>query len=290
VAFAIAMATVVSASAQDRHEKASQASPGGEALNSQLVTTGLYLISGGGANSLLRLSTTGLILVDGKLPGYHRPLMSQVRRINKMTDLPVKFLIVTGHTESHTGNNALFLAKGVQIIAQENAARRLQGPSSGGGTATTGTIVTYDREYNLLQGGIEVQLRHFGRARTDGDTVVYFPNQKVVAVGDLFTRGMPEPDFSAGGSLVNWSQVLSRILELDFDVVVPSTGSKATREDLEAFKKRIDALASYASALVKKGVTKDRLMAELNAGNPGWDVSLTGEALDRFYAELSEAK
>jgi glyoxylase-like metal-dependent hydrolase (beta-lactamase superfamily II) len=215
--------------------------------------------------------------------------MSQVRRINKIADLPVKFLIVTDHQASHAGNNAQFLAAGIQIIAQENAARRFSGASSGGGT-TTGTIVTYDREYNLREGGIEVQLRHFGRARTDGDTVVYFPHQKVVAVGDLFTRGMPEPDFAAGGSLTNWGQVLSRVLELDFDVVVPSTGPMVTRADLDAFKKRIDALSSSATPLVRKGVAKDQLMAQLKAGDPGWDVSLTGDALDRFYAELSEAK
>src|SRR5262245_57227536 len=199
----MAMATVVSASAQDRHEKASPASPGGESFNLQLVRTGLYLISGGGANSLLRFSASGLILVDGKLPGFHRPLMSQVRRISKLSDLPVKVLIVTDHHENHTGNNAQFLAAGVTVVAQENAGRRLRGAASGAGTAAAPTLVTYDREYNLRQGGIEVQLRHFGRARTDGDTVVYFPNLKVVAVGDLFNGGMPEPDFSAGGSLVN---------------------------------------------------------------------------------------
>jgi hypothetical protein len=38
---------------------------------------------------------------------------------------------------------------------------------------------------------------HFGNAYTDGDTVVYFPNLKVVSVGDLFTpntgfRGSPD--------------------------------------------------------------------------------------------------
>jgi cyclase len=286
---ALAMAAAISASAQERHEKASPAGPGGEALTSQLVTTGLYMISGGGANSLLRFSAAGLILVDGKLPGFYRPLMSQVRRISKISDLPVKVLIVTDHHQNHTGNNAQFLAKGIQIIAQENAARRLRDPSSGGGTATTGTIVTYDREYNLHYGGIEVQLRHFGRARTDGDTVVYFPAQKVIAVGDLFTRGTPQPDFSAGGSLVNWGQVLSRVLELDFDVVVPGTGPLATRADLEAFKTKVDALTSRAIALVRKGVAKDRLMLELETGDLGWRLNFAGEQLDRLYDELSHA-
>ena len=133
----------------------------------------------------------------------------------------VKVLIVTNHHENHTGNDAQFVAAGIRTIAQENAARRFRAPATEGEKASTPTIEVYDREYTLRQGGVEVQLRSFGRARTDGDTVVYFPDLKVVVVGDLFNGGMPEPDFSAGGSLVDWGPVLARVLELDFDVVVP---------------------------------------------------------------------
>src|SRR5262249_11819633 len=133
-------------------------------------------------------------------------------------------------------------------------------------------------------------LKHFGSAHTGGDTVVYFPNLKVVAVGDLFTPGAPEPDFGGGGSLVNWGSALSQILELDFEVVVPSSGPMVTRADLEAFKTRIDTLASRAVALVRSGVRKDQLMAELKTDDLGWRLRFTGESLDRFYAELSHAQ
>jgi glyoxylase-like metal-dependent hydrolase (beta-lactamase superfamily II) len=284
----LAMAIALAASAQDHQEKPS-VSPGGEKLTSHLVKTGLYLIAGGGGNSLLRFSANGSILVDGKLPGNYRALMSQVRRISKMSDLPVRVLIVTDHHDNHTGNNAQFLAAGIPIIAQENAKRNFSSDKADGATAAAPTV-TYDRDYALRLGGVEVLLKHFGRAHTNGDTVVYFPNLKVVAVGHLFTPGTPEPDFSRGGSLVNWGPVLARILELDFDVVVPSTGPMVTRTDLEAFRARIDALASRAIAVVGKGVPKEQLMAELKTDDLGWRLSFTGEQLDRFYTELSEAK
>jgi cyclase len=103
---------------------------------------------------------------------------------------------------------------------------------------------------------------HFGNAYSSADTVVYFPNLKVVAVGSLFAS-MPSPDFSAGGSLVNWGPVLAQILKLDFDVVVPGTGPAVTRADLEAFKTKIDTLVSRASELVRNVVPKDQLMAQL---------------------------
>src|SRR5262249_50379265 len=121
----LAVAIPLAASAQDPQNKPSSTSPGGEQLTSHLVKTGLYLIAGGGTNSLLRFSPNGLILIDGKLSGNYRALMSQVRRISKISDLPVRVLIVTDHHEDHTGNNAKFLAAGVQIIAQENVRHNL---------------------------------------------------------------------------------------------------------------------------------------------------------------------
>ncbi len=263
--------------------------PGDVMLTSQLVKTGLYLISGGGGNTLMRYSANGLILVDGKLPDNYRALMSQVRRISKITDLPVRVLIVTDHHEDHTGNNAKFLEAGVQIIAQENVKQNLTADNPSGGKVPLPTF-TYANDFTLRLGGVEVQLKHFGNAHTSGDTVVYFPNLKVVAVGDLFTPNTPDPDFSEGGSLVDWGPVLAQILKLDFDVVVPSTGPMATRAELEAFKTKIDTLVSRATGLVKKGVPKDQLMAQLKTDDLGWRFSLTGGQLDRFYAELSQTK
>src|SRR5262245_15054361 len=107
---AMAVAIAAPASALEGDGKSSEASPGGEALTSQPVTTGLYLIAGGGANSLLRLSASGMVLVDGKLPGFHRPLMAQVRRISRIADQSIKVLVVTDHHDNHTGSNAQFLA------------------------------------------------------------------------------------------------------------------------------------------------------------------------------------
>ena len=150
--------------------------------------------------------------------------------------------------------------------------------------------LAFDRDYTLQMGGIEVKLMHFGNAHTDGDTVVYFTNLKVVAVGDLYTPGTPDPDYSAGGSIVGWGPVLAQILKLDFDVVVPSSGPMVTRADLEAFKTRMDLVVSRASALVAKGVAKDQLMAQLKTDDLGWQFNFTGDQLDRFYAELSAGK
>ena len=284
--FLLAIATGISAFAQYTHQQEQpDKSAAGKTLNAQAVKTGLYLFSSDGSNSLLRLTGRGLILVDGQPAAYYDNLRARIRKIS---DQPVLALILTDHDESHIGTNAKFLEAGARIVAQENLKPGLSVdyPHTEKGALP---LITYDHDYQIKLGGVEVQLFHFGNAHTNSDTVVYFPNLKVVAVGDLFAA-TPNPDFSAGGSLVGWSSVLAQVLKLDFDTVVPGTGPPVTRADLEAFKAKIDMLVSRASSLVKKGVPKDQLMAQLKTDDLGWQLSFTGNQLDLFYSELSPAK
>ncbi|HKD05046.1 MAG TPA: hypothetical protein VKB79_04000 [Bryobacteraceae bacterium] len=252
---------------------------GAGGLNADLVKTGLYVIYGGGCNTLLRLSGNGLIIVDSKLPGNYETLTRQIRRISEQ---PIRILVPTGPGEQHTGNDAEFAKAGTAILAHEN----LVSVSNGKAALPT---KTYDRELPIRLGGIEVELMHFGNARTNADTVVYFPNLKVVAVGDLLSTAL-DPDFSAGGSLIGWSAVLGQVLKLDFDVVVPSTGSIATRADLEAFKTKLDTLISRARDLVRKGTSTDRLLSEVKTDDLSWRLNLTKAQVEGFYGELSKAR
>lgn len=282
IAVLVLIAGTIAASCQDRNLQQPPVKGTAGALSIQPIKTGLYSISGGGCNSVLRLSANGSILVDGKLPGNYESLVSQVRRIS---ELPIRALVLTDREDAHIGNNAQFLQAGVRIVAQENTKSSLPVYTLSDGKSAP-PIVTYDREYSIHMGGIEARLLHFGQAHTDGDTVVYFPNLKVVAVGELFAS-TPNPDFSAGGSLVNWGPVLGQILKLDFDTVVPGTGTAASRADLEKFKTKIDTLVSNAKALVKRGVPKEQLMAQLETDDLGWHFNFTPDQLDRFYDELS---
>jgi cyclase len=223
-----------------------------------------------------------LIVVDGKLPGTYEALRAPLNRISEQ---PTRILINTDYRDVHTGTNVRFLEAGARIVAQQNTAKYLPDYNFSG-SRDMSPIITYDRDYIVRLGGVEARLLHYGNAHSGGDTVVYFPNLRVVAVGDLFAAN-PDPDFSAGGSLVGWGPVLAEILKLDFDVVVPGTGPLLTRSDLEAFKDKMDTLVRRASALVRKGIRKDRLMAQLETDDLGWRFDFTAEQLDRFYEELS---
>jgi cyclase len=288
----VAANAALAASAADSPPASAASSASAPALGAELVKTGLYLITGGGSNSLLRLSPAGSVLIDGKLPGNYRALMSQVRKISKLSDLPVRALMVTDHHDHHIGNAEQFATAGVALIAQRNVKPHLPAaPAASASSAkASAPTVTFDHEYKLRIGGIEVNLYHFGNGPTDSAAVVHFPDLKVVAVGDLVTPDTPLPDFAGGGSLAAWGPVLEQVLKLDFDVVVPSSGPIVGRPELVAFKGKLDALVSRATVLVKQGVAKDRLLAQLKTDDLGWRLNLSAEQLDRLYADLSQTR
>ena len=82
--------------------------------------------------------------------------------------------------------------------------------------------------------------------------------------------------------------MLAQNLKLDFDVVVPSTAPVISRDDLVAFKTKIDILVSRARRLVESDVRNDQLLAQPETDDFGWRFSFTVSGLDCFYAELSE--
>ena len=255
-----------------------------DGLSSSLVKTGLYVFTGKGSNSVLRLSANGLILVDGKLPGSYDDL---VARVEKTSRQPVRCLILTDPSEASAANASTFLKNGTAIVMQSNLAEKFVAENFEGKTPPG--IVTYDHDYQIRMGGIEAQLLHFGNAYSNGDTVVYFPNLRVVAVGNLYGAA-PNPNFAAGGSLLQWGSVLEQVLKLDFDTVVPSTGPAISKAELQAFKAKLDTLAERAKRLANEGVSKSQLMSQLKTDDLGWNLNFTPEQLDRFYAELSRAE
>ena len=244
------------------------------------------MVTGAGANSLIRITNDGVILVDGKLPGdqNYSGLMDQIKTV---TDKPVKFVIVTHHHADHTGNNAKFLAAGAQVVANANLAKNLetyQSPNFDAHAAMPS--ITYDKEYVVRLGGAAVEVKHFGRSHTSGDSVVYFRDLKVVALSDVLTTGGTGPliDYAGGGSALEWKKVFEEILKLDFDAAIPGNGPVLTKADVQAYAAKFNTVIDRATELVRKGVPKEQLLMQLKTDDIGWAPRIP--SIDGLYAEL----
>jgi cyclase len=268
---------------------------GGAQDTAQAIVTvkpGLYMVTGAGANSMVRVANEGILVVDTKSLGQatYDALMAQIRTVS---DKPVKFVIVGDVHQDKSGNTGLFVAAGAQVIAHENEKKGLETYTNAAGKPAAPNV-TYKTDYSIRLDNNEVaHVYHFGAASTGGDSITYFPDLKVVIMGDVFQNGM-NCDYAQGGSMIEWPKTLEAILKLDFDTVIPNRGNPATRADLEAAHKRVATIASTAIDLVKKGTPKDQLIAQINAVDSSLQVNSflainAAARLDAFYDEVSKA-
>ena len=76
----------------------------------------LFVLKGGGGNTAVFLTANGVVVVDGKNPGWGQPILDKIRTL---TDKPVTTLINTHTHGDHVSGNVEFPAT-VDIIVQEN--------------------------------------------------------------------------------------------------------------------------------------------------------------------------
>jgi len=234
----------------------------------RLLKPNLYMITGGGANTLVRVTTEGLIVVDTKNPGdenYNRVM----EEIKSVSNLPVKYVFNTHHHPDHVGTNQKFIDAGAQVVALE--ALKTNMASDGRTKDIPGRpTVTFAKDYDLKFGGAEVQAHSYGRGHTGDDTMVYFPDLKVVMVSDQITDATPIVDFANGGSAVEWTQILDGVLKLDFDMAIPGRGEPKSKADVEAYRTKFATLITRAKDAIKAGATKEQLAMQVKTDDLGW--------------------
>jgi len=255
------------------------------------IKPGLWMVTGAGANSLVRVTNDGIVVVNTKQLGqmYYDAFMEQIKMLS---DKPVKYAVVGDVHQDKSGNTALFVAAGVQVVAHVNEKEGLKTYTNAAGTPGPPNV-TFDKEYSIKLGNTEVaHVYYFGKASTGGDAITYFPDLKVVSMGDVYQAGI-NCDYGQGGSILEWSKTLDGVLKLDFDTVIPNTGMPATRADLQATRDRLAKISAATIEQIKKGTPKDQLVAAVDAMDPSFRVAsflMNNPArVDAYYDEFVKA-
>ena len=247
---------------------------------------GLFLITGAGANTLVRVTTEGLIPLDTKNPTPENIYTDLITQIKAVSPASVKYVVNTQHHPDHVGNNQKFIDGGAQVVALE-ALKTFMG-SDPRTTAIPGRPTqTFAKDQVLKLGGAEVQLHFYGRGHTGDDTMVYFPDAKVVMVSDDITDTSPVIDWANGGSWVEWSKALEGVLKLDFESAIPGRGEPKTRAEVQAFKDKVDLVIKRANDAIKAGATKETLAMQVKADDLApWN--LNAQFFGNLYDELKK--
>lgn len=125
-----------------------------------------------------------------------------------------------------------------------------------------------------------VELKWLGRGNTDGDVVVWLPDDKVLITGDLLVAPIP---FAFDSPMVEWSATLRRLGEIDARLIIPGHGAPQYDDGyLVSVQQLIDATTSRVQSARENGAGFEDLAGAVNLED--YRRQFTGEDPERRWA------
>ncbi len=119
--------------------------------------------------------------------------------------------------------------------------------------------LTFASELDVQLGSRRVEVRFLGRGNTGGDAIVYVPDAKVLATGDLLVNPFP---YGTGSFYGEWPATLRKLEKIDAGVIVPGHGEV---EHDGAYLARMIALLDSVRAQVAAAVAAGKSLDETRA-------------------------
>ncbi len=230
-----------------------------------------YMLEGQGGNITVAVGTDGIIMVDSQFAPLHDKIKAAVEKISP---LPIKYLINTHYHGDHTGGNALFHKDGATVVAQDNIRTRLAAGTTNGLTGNKTppqpadalpTDTYFGGSKTVEAGGRKALLTHVYNAHTDGDTWVFFDDANVLDTGDTFgnTGRYNTIDFANGGDIRGLIRAVDAYIKVSNDntKIVPGHGALAKKADLVVWRAMLVTSRERIEKLFNEGKTEQEVLA-----------------------------
>lgn len=235
------------------------------------VGEGVYAATGYASNNMGFVVTgDGVVVIDtGMSPALGREFLADIRRV---TDAPLRYVVLTHYHYDHTDGASAFQGPGVQFVAQENLVRnlRLLKPLERVNQGVLGTVaeapevlpdVTYADTLTLTVGGREIRLHHV-LGETDDASLVHVPDAGVLFIGDLNNTNLGSPVMPEGFA-DGFVAAVDLIERLQPRVLVPGHGKleATTLASLQALRTVTTWLMADVRRCVGEGLGLEQTMA-----------------------------
>ncbi|HIJ90129.1 MAG: MBL fold metallo-hydrolase [Desulfobulbaceae bacterium] len=227
-----------------------------------------------GANAGIIIGRDGIAVIDTLVSAKEAKRF--IKAIKGVSRKPIKYVINTHFHLDHVFGNAEFVKLGAVVIGQENCTQAMARtaettlknsgqygltPQDMKGTTIAYPVLSYTDRLTIDLGGQIVELRHARPSHTDGDTLVFLPDKKVLFAGDiLFTDYHP---FLAEGNIEEWRGELDGLQAMDVEVIIPGHGPLSGKKDLAEMRQYLLQFDQQAKALATQGGDPQALAAEM---------------------------
>lgn len=253
------------------------------------------------SNSTAIIGDKGVILVD---TGFTDEIGAHLAKaIARITPKPVTHIINTHFHGDHLLGNSAF--RNVEIIstvqcrelldkhghewvamAEGMAGRKFPNTRPVPANVTFNENTRTEKTIN----GVKLILWAPQGSHTDGDLMVYLPEDGVLIGGDILVNQIT-PNFR-DGHVKNWIGTLEQLKNTKAKTFVPGHGPLMTTADVAAFHKRMAALYAGVQAGYKKGLNDSEIRNTLDLS--GWKNKplyddVMGTNINRTYLEVEAA-
>ncbi len=236
-----------------------QMDPATVTIKATEVVQNIYMLEGRGGNIMIAVSDEETLMVDSQFA----PLSEKIKAtIDSISSKPIAYLINTHHHGDHTGGNENFNSDETTLIAQANVLKRLTAENKAQGYLPE---ITLDEEVKLKTTNEEnIMIIHVHNAHTDGDSFVYFMDNNVVHMGDVFVNGSyPFIDINSGGSYDGYIAAQQLVLTtINEDTkIIPGHGKLGTVADLKANINMLKDLRNAVQLQMSRDQTREDIIS-----------------------------
>lgn len=253
-------------------------------------------------NNLVIIGDKGVILVDA---GSHKDVAEHIdEAIKTVTTKPITHVLITHHHSDHHLGLSHF--KGAKVIGTEFCAKQIEDNgrgmvkwmerNTGRNLRNTTPVVPHtriapkSREVMVID-GVRLELISTGTAHTEGDMLVWLPDDGVLASGDILVHAI-NPGFR-DGNLKKWIAVLDeQILKLPLNTVMPGHGPLMTRQNVMEFRTLIADFYKTIEEIYKAGGVEADVRKKLDMAK--WQgmarfEDMMGSNINKVWLEVEEA-
>ena len=126
----------------------------------------------------------------------------------------------------------------------------------------TPPTVTFDDQLVIHSGARVIELRYLGHGNTAGDVVMWLPEERIVATGDLVVLPFP---YGFNVPPRAWAETLRKLQALNYATLVPGHGDIQTDAGyVDLLIETAESIADQRDALLAEGKSPDEIEAALD--------------------------